>query len=392
MQVVYPSYYHRFACSASACPDTCCQGWGISIDRETYGRYMAVGGLMGAKLRSHIDHRKRRFLLNQDGQCMFLDRHGLCGLCVDLGESMMCRTCRIYPRHEESYGDLAEVSLSLSCPAAARLVLEQKEPVIYQTREKTSGASLHGEGIGPADDLSGLPLPDRQLLDGLLRLRQAMFFLLRRTELKADVRAGAVLALARDGQRRLRRQAYDQIGGLCARYETAPAKSLERKMAPFREMGFQRRSLEEEYLDELERLEEISGGFKELLRSARRGPAGKAPAPLEWPLISSQGLNLMEYFLYLLYPGAVYDGNGWTKAGLAAFSLLAVRRLAAGIMAAGDEQLPEQAFIRAAWMYSRQVEHSDQNLERLENFVKKSSSCALPQLLACLLGGEEADR
>ena len=76
----------------------------------------------------------------------------------------------------------------------------------------------------------------------------------------------------------------------------------------------------------------------------------------------------MEYFLYLLYPGAVYDGNGWTKAGLAAFSLLAVRRLAAGIMAAGDEQLPEQAFIRAAWMYSRQVEHSDQNLERLENF------------------------
>ena len=80
MQVVYPSYYSSFSCSASACPDTCCQGWGISIDRDTYGRYMVMGGLMGAKLRSHIDHRTRRFLLNREGRCVFLDRHGLCGI------------------------------------------------------------------------------------------------------------------------------------------------------------------------------------------------------------------------------------------------------------------------------------------------------------------------
>ena len=42
----------------------------------------------------------------------------------------MCRTCRIYPRHQESYGDLAEVSLSLSCPEAARLVLDWQEETV----------------------------------------------------------------------------------------------------------------------------------------------------------------------------------------------------------------------------------------------------------------------
>ena len=81
--------------------------------------------------------------------------------------------------------------------------------------------------------------------------------------------------------------------------------------------------------------------------------------------------------LYLFYPGAVYDGDNWSKAKLGVFGLLAVRRLAGG--ADGD-------FLRAAWMYSRQVEHSDANLERLETYVRESRSCALPQMLACLLG------
>lgn len=377
MQVVYPSYYSSFSCSASACPDTCCQGWGISIDRDTYGRYMAMGGLMGAKLRSHIDHRTRRFLLNREGRCVFLDRHGLCGICVDLGEDMMCRTCRIYPRHEESYGDLAEVSLSLSCPTAAELILNLDQPPVYRTAERRPA---HPRASAPGS--AGEEL-DEDFLCGLLEVRQSMFRLLRRTDMSEEARAGAALALAHDGESRLRRREFAGLREVCGRYETASGELLEKKLAPSREMGFQRRQLEEEYLDQLERLEEISGGWRELLRAARTSPGRSS---VSFQPVTRQGLNLLEYFLYLLYPGAVYDGDGWSKAGLAMFSLLAVRRLAAGLEREGSEESFEKAFVRAAWLYSRQVEHSDANLERLETFVRESRSCALPQMLACLLG------
>ena len=38
---------------------------------------------------------------------------------------MFCKTCRQYPRHEEEYENVRELSLSLSCPEAARMILSQ---------------------------------------------------------------------------------------------------------------------------------------------------------------------------------------------------------------------------------------------------------------------------
>ena len=34
-----PHYYNRFKCIASECPDTCCAGWGIMIDRASLKKY-----------------------------------------------------------------------------------------------------------------------------------------------------------------------------------------------------------------------------------------------------------------------------------------------------------------------------------------------------------------
>ena len=32
MEYTYPEYLYDFQCEASACSDTCCEGWGIAID------------------------------------------------------------------------------------------------------------------------------------------------------------------------------------------------------------------------------------------------------------------------------------------------------------------------------------------------------------------------
>lgn len=52
---------------------------------------------------------------------------------------MLCDTCRNYPRHIEEFEDLREISLSLSCPEAASILLSQKEKV--HSRMNTSDTS-----------------------------------------------------------------------------------------------------------------------------------------------------------------------------------------------------------------------------------------------------------
>ena len=138
----------------------------------------------------------------------------------------MCRTCRIYPRHEESYGDLAEVSLSLSCPTAAELILNLDQPPVYRTAERRPA---HPRASAPGS--AGEEL-DEDFLCGLLEVRQSMFRLLRRTDMSEEARAGAALALAHDGESRLRRREFAGLREVCGRYETASGELLEKSWLP----------------------------------------------------------------------------------------------------------------------------------------------------------------
>ncbi|OUQ16820.1 hypothetical protein B5E84_11415 [Lachnoclostridium sp. An14] len=384
MRLIYPSYYHSFSCQASQCPDTCCKGWRISIDGDTLKRYEAEKGPEGEWLREGVDHRSRAYR-QKNGRCVFLDRRRLCGLFLRLGEAMMCRTCRVYPRHKEPYGDRLEISLSLSCPAAAQLILNWAEPVEYRER-------IRPDREGEPDQTA-----DRELLEVLLRVREAMWAVLR-GEGESAYQAAAVLALAHDGERRLAARDCSGLERVCRFYESpAAVSSLEKELASYREMGFQRRQLERAFLRELDRLEMVSEGWEELLFAARRCQLGGRPGERYERSRGQRGpgeerggrdrqeRNLLEYFLYLFYAGGVYEGGGYGKAKLAAFSLCAVRILAESWRAVyGGSR--ERAFVRAAYLYSRQLEHSDRNLGRLERFVERDPSCALTGLLACLLG------
>ena len=39
MKTVVPSYYKEFRCIADKCNHSCCKGWEIDIDDETYKKY-----------------------------------------------------------------------------------------------------------------------------------------------------------------------------------------------------------------------------------------------------------------------------------------------------------------------------------------------------------------
>ena len=59
----------------------------------------------------------------------------MCDLYKALGPDALCDTCRMYPRHTEEYEGLRELSLSLSCPKAAKIILSCKEPVRFLEEE-----------------------------------------------------------------------------------------------------------------------------------------------------------------------------------------------------------------------------------------------------------------
>ena len=58
---------------------------------------------------------------------------------------MLCDTCRNYPRHIEEFEGLREISLSLSCPEAARILLSQKEKVHFVTIEKEAAEETYDD-------------------------------------------------------------------------------------------------------------------------------------------------------------------------------------------------------------------------------------------------------
>ena len=170
MVLVYPSYYDDFRCIADRCEDTCCAGWEIDIDDETYDKYLSVGGDFGARLIESIktygeesetpgeqngaesgvgvaDHTEveresedegyelHGFRLTDDLRCPFLDDHNLCDIYKEVGESALCEVCTNTPRNFLEYCDRREISISASCPEAARLIYGSPDKISFISKE-----------------------------------------------------------------------------------------------------------------------------------------------------------------------------------------------------------------------------------------------------------------
>ncbi len=134
-----PQCYKDFKCVDRKCTDSCCAGWQVDVDGESWEYYKTVGGKFGEYIHSvMVDLQdedffadKGQFRLKEDGRCPFLNDEGLCDMFTELGEERLCKTCTNYPRFMEDYGELREVGLAFSCPEAARLMLESDKPMEF---------------------------------------------------------------------------------------------------------------------------------------------------------------------------------------------------------------------------------------------------------------------
>lgn len=127
MIYVSPDYSFDFRCTADKCAHSCCIGWEIDIDDDTYELYMEMPGNTGRMLRENICAEPTpHFVLGKDKRCPFLRNDGLCKLILDEGEDILCDICALHPRFYNGFEDRTEQGIGMCCEEAARLLVEGK--------------------------------------------------------------------------------------------------------------------------------------------------------------------------------------------------------------------------------------------------------------------------
>jgi len=161
--MLMPTYASRFTCIGGDCEDTCCAGWGVTLDEESYLRYRSCSDPVLAPL--FLEHVQKseparsskeygHIKLRDDAcrSCGLLSDKKLCLIQERLGEQALSDTCAHYPRTIFRFGELHQMALTLSCPEAARLALLAEDAFDFVGKEETVSLAF----VAPVDPKFGL--------------------------------------------------------------------------------------------------------------------------------------------------------------------------------------------------------------------------------------------
>lgn len=290
MEFTFPNYYKEFSCIAGSCPDTCCAGWQIVIDNKTLKKYQHFKGPFHNRLHNDIDWKEHVFR-QYNRRCAFLNEENLCDIYTEAGPKMLCDTCRNYPRHIEEFEGLREISLSLSCPEAARILLSQKEKV--HSRMNTSDTS------------------------------KDLF------------------------------------------------KNMWKTIVP--EMEVLRPGWKEFLKERLDSLY-ISSGENDYIYQ-------KSEFDFYCPDWHIQEEQLLVYWIYTYFCGAVYDDEIFTKVKMAVVCTLFIHELDVGTYLKNEHHFNLNDQIQICYQFSRELEHSDLNLNKFQELMSENNIFSFENLL-----------
>lgn len=379
MQYTAPHYYSRFKCIAGECPDTCCAGWQIVIDERSLKKYKRQKGILRNRLHNEIDWREGIFR-QYEGRCAFLNGENLCDLYLEGGSNMFCRTCRMYPRHIEEFEGLKEVSLSLSCPAAAKLILENNEPVRFIKKVVEKAVDEEYEEF------------DYLLFTKLEDARDLILKILQDRHIRINVRFAIVLALAHDLQQRIDKNAVYEADSLFERYQNEyVVRWFEDRVALYERDGQReekRMQAVRSALAVLDGLEVLKHDWPLYLEKAKEtifasGPAVQPEMPDGFDV---QWEQLMVYFVYTYFCGAVYDRQAYSKMKFALLGTLLIREISRAVWIQNrrnkaDRDAAMCDLMEAARRYAREIEHSDSNKNMVEERLRNESKFGIESFL-----------
>ena len=129
MNIIMLGLYDVFECIADKCPSTCCSGWKIVVDDESYNRFSSLENVqLRVDILSNIKDRdgEKSFINRHDGRCSMLDDNGLCRIQRNSSEETLCNTCRKFPRLISANKQPLMLSMAASCPVVAEYILHDR--------------------------------------------------------------------------------------------------------------------------------------------------------------------------------------------------------------------------------------------------------------------------
>ena len=144
MKTIIPDFYNRFECKASDCKHSCCKGWEIDIDEDSYEYYQSLDTEFGRKIleNTFVDKEGAHYRLDKDMRCPFLQKDGLCEMILTIGEESLCDICALHPRFYEDYTvdaqhgnevsfDAELAGVGLSCEKVCELLWSTNKPLEF---------------------------------------------------------------------------------------------------------------------------------------------------------------------------------------------------------------------------------------------------------------------
>lgn len=141
--MLIPKYVKGFKCIGKECEDSCCIGWNVSIDKDTYNNCRKI---KNKKMKEKLDkvvkrNRTKNSKFNyakinlENNKCPFLNEDNLCNVYLNLGEQYLSNLCTTYPRSYNKINGVFEKSLTMSCPEVVRLGLLNSELMEFEEIE-----------------------------------------------------------------------------------------------------------------------------------------------------------------------------------------------------------------------------------------------------------------
>ena len=383
MEYTYPEYLYDFECEASACSDTCCVGWNVMIDPVSMKKYKKYPGFFGNRLRNSIDWEREAFE-QYNGRCAFLSEENLCDIYKEAGEDMLCKTCTRYPRHYEEYENLREISLSLSCPAAARMVLGFREKLTFRTEYRET----------PEEEYEQF---DFFLFTKLNEIRDYFYQVIQNREQPVAYRMALLLSTAHDLQKRIDREQLHEVDDLLNRYgKPGFQKTAGKKFADFQNQGVKKRIQRWKLWQKLYRLEVLRPRWREYLMEQEHRlyeELSQEAYEKAWEEFEASGQDraleyeqLLMYYIFSDLCGAVYDGDLFSKVKLAVVHTMLIQELNLAVWLSREKEFSLEDQVELVHRYSRETEHSDPNREAMECMAAEDEAFCLEKLLLGILG------
>ena len=362
-----PEYYDEFSCIASRCKDSCCAGWEIDIDDESYEYYRSVEGSFGDRLRESMfvaEDGGYRFKLKGPKRCAMLNDNNLCDLYTALGEEALCEVCTEYPRFSLVYGQVEQKALSLSCEEVGRILFGRTEP------EQLIDIELPGDCEDDEED--------PQYVAFMEWVQKEAVAILQNRELSITERTREFLAWCDRVQTIINySQAKDDLSILEA-WKNQDAdreireweqKNIEGKEKPARNLSYEdfcdrfeifldMEELDEEWINTKAEFEQIyhEDTYEKLLL-----------AYLNSKDYSELGYeHLLVYFVYRYLMNAVYDYDILSYAKMIVVATLVVRDMDEARFQRNGGSFTMFDRIDVARIFSKEVEHSEGNAEDLK--------------------------